>query len=147
MIGASCGAPYRAANQATLGFKLQIINTTTTVIAIVVGVQWGATGVAVGILVKSFINVWVVVIPLARIVSLDFRESMGAIFTSWLPGFAVVGAEVGVRLLCRGQPAGVVLGCQLLTGGVVYAGIMACSSSVVAVEMRLIAVGLLSRHS
>ena len=136
MIGASCGAPYRAANKATLGFKLQIINTTTTVIAIVVGVQWGAIGVAVAILVKSCLNVWVVVIPLSRILSLSVRESLGSIFISWIPGLVVVSGELAVRFIWKGHAAGLVLGLQLLAGLVVYSAFMTLSKAVVAREMR-----------
>jgi O-antigen/teichoic acid export membrane protein len=137
MIGASSGAPYRAAGKAGLLFRLSLITTASTIVAIVVGVQWGATGVAAALLAKSWINLPIAVLPLAKHLGMRKREVFLPILSSWVPASALFGAELGVRFLLGPQlPAVAVLALQLVLGAGAQGLIVWRSGSETSREMR-----------
>jgi O-antigen/teichoic acid export membrane protein len=139
MIGASTGAPYRAANKTALGFYISLWNTAVTVVAIVVGVHWGTVGVATALFIKSFINVWTAVLPLTRFLRLrTTRDVVVPLFTSWAPGLLIGGGELALRLVWTAPPPEVILAGQLAVGLGLYALIISLSRGLVATEMRLL---------
>ena len=137
ILGASTGGPYRAAGRTGLLFKLGLIATGCTIVAILAGLPWGTTGVATAILINSWICLPIVVAPLARVLELPLRELLLPAIAGWAPCAAIAAAELAVRFLApSGLPAWQELGLQLCAGGLVYLAVMWRSDSELAVLAR-----------
>jgi len=137
ILGAATGGPYRAAGRTGLLFKLGLVSTTITVLAIVAGLPWGTRGVATAILIKSWICLPIVVAPLARILQLPLRKLLGPAIAGWGPGLAIAAGELSVRFLMPvSMPAWQVLSLQLCAGGILYLAAMSRSNDEIAVAAR-----------
>jgi PST family polysaccharide transporter len=137
ILGASTGGPYRAAGQTGLLFRLGLLATGFTVVAILAGLPWGTTGVATAILINSWICLPIVVAPLARILKLPLRQLLLPAVAGWLPCAGIAAAELLVRFLAPAQlRTWQLLLLQLLAGGIVYLAVMWRSDSELAVEAR-----------
>lgn len=55
VVSGTGGALYRAVGRTQSMFRRSLVNTGITVVAIVIGLQWGVTGVAVALLVKYYV--------------------------------------------------------------------------------------------
>ena len=133
IVCASTGGAYRAAGRTGLLFKVGVAGTILTVIAIVAGLPWGATGVSTTFMIVSWLLVPVAVGPLARTLGIPLVTLLGPIVGGWGPAFATAAAELVVRLVApHGLTAWQVLTLQLCAGGAVYVGLMYRSDSEVA---------------
>ena len=131
------GGPLRAMGETGVLFKISLITASTSVLAIFAGLPFGAVGVCVAILVNSWLMVPVCVRPLARGFGTGWPELVRGVVTTWhLPIIAAL-CELAVRLLMPGRANDfVVLATQLAVGGLVFAGLVARSSSEVGVWVR-----------
>jgi O-antigen/teichoic acid export membrane protein len=137
ILGASTGVPYRAAGRTGLLFKLGLVVTCLTAVAIVAGLPWGGIGVATAILINSWVCLPIVVTPLARIFQLPLRELLWPAVAGWAPCAAIAAAELLVRFVASGNlHAWQVLGLQLCSGGLVYLTAMSRSDSEVATAAK-----------
>jgi PST family polysaccharide transporter len=137
ILGAATGGPYRAADRTGLLFKLGVLGTVITVLAILAGLPWGITGVATAILIKSWFNLPIVVWPLARVLDMPLRRLLLPVLTSAGPALLVVAGELAVRfLLPSGTQPWQVLALQVAVGGALYLMSMSRSESELAVAAR-----------
>jgi O-antigen/teichoic acid export membrane protein len=137
ILGAATGGPYRAAGRTGLLFKLGLISTGITVVAIVAGLPWGTRGVATAILIKSWICLPIVVAPLARILQLPLKHLLWPAIAGWGPGLAIAAGELLVRFLVPGSmPAWQVLSLQLCAGGILYLAAMSRSDDEIAMAAK-----------
>jgi O-antigen/teichoic acid export membrane protein len=137
ILGASTGGAYRAAGRTGLLFRLGVVVTACTAVAIVIGLPWGTTGVAVAILVNSWLCLPIVVAPLARILELPLSQLLRPAIAGWVSCAAIAAAELLVRVAVPPEtPAWQVLILQLCAGGVVYLAVMWRSRSEVAVAAK-----------
>jgi O-antigen/teichoic acid export membrane protein len=125
IIGAATGGPYRAAGRTGLLFKLGLLSAAITVLAIFIGLPWGTTGVATAILIKSWVNLPIVVAPLAKVLTVPVRSLLLPAISGWAPAAAIFAGELLVRFLL---PAGVhpwqVLTLQLAAGAALYVAVI-----------------------
>jgi O-antigen/teichoic acid export membrane protein len=130
IIGAATGGPYRAADRTGLLFRLGTLITVITVLAIAAGLPWGITGVAVAILINSWLCLPLVVSPLARIWGVPTRRLLLPIVTASGPGLLIAAGELAVRFAVPSETRpSVVLALQLLVGGGLYVAAMWRSDS------------------
>jgi O-antigen/teichoic acid export membrane protein len=137
ILGAATGGPYRAADRTALLFRLGTLVTVITVLAIAAGLPWGITGVAVAILINSWVCLPLVVSPLARILRVPTRQLLLPVVTASGPGLLVAAGELAVRFAMPSETRpSVVLALQLLVGGGLYVAAMWRSDSELAVAGR-----------
>jgi O-antigen/teichoic acid export membrane protein len=137
ILGSSVGGPCRAAGRNDILFKLSIAGTVATVFAIVMGLPWGASGVATAILIRSWIWLPITMSPLARIFMMPLHRVMWPLIISALPALCMGVAELAVRLTLSGQTAAwEVFLLQLTAGGIIFFFSMWRSDSEAAQLMR-----------
>jgi O-antigen/teichoic acid export membrane protein len=119
---AASGVGYRATGRTDLLFRLALVSVAFTVVATFVGAFWGAEGVAASVLIRSWLMLWVVMAPLARILDVSSTFLLGPIYRSCGPAIAMVVGELVVRFAVGGRIAPwQVLSLQLVVGGALYA--------------------------
>lgn len=134
IVCTATGGAYRAAGATGLLFRVGILGTILTVIAIGVGLPWGTVGVAATFLVNAWILVPVSVGPLARLLGIPLLKLLGPVVAGWGPAVATGAAELLVRLAAPGHlSAWSILALQLAAGGFVYLVLMWRSQSEVAI--------------
>ena len=137
IICTALGGPYRATGETGVMARLGLIGALSTIVAILCGLHWGVMGVAVGLLVSSWMMLPVMLAPLARIFRLPMRAVLGAVVSGWAPGLAIAMGELCVRLLAPAHlPAWEVLALQLAVGAALYVGAMWRSDSEIAVAAK-----------
>lgn len=114
------GALFRSAGATDLLFRTGMLQTALSVIAILAGLPWGAVGVAAALLVRSWIALPLLLLPLRRIVGLSLIELLGPTTALGWPAAALAAAELGVGALAGGLAAWQVLGLQLAAGTAIY---------------------------
>jgi O-antigen/teichoic acid export membrane protein len=125
IVAGSTGALFRATGHTDLMFKLGLISSGLSVIAIVGGLPWKATGVAAALLIKSWIGLFVVLVPLARVVGLRLREVLFPVLASAVPTAGLAAATLAVRALApQGTAAWELLAVQIATGVIAYLAIL-----------------------
>ena len=121
ILAASSGGVYRSLGLTDLLFKVGVISTVLSVIAITVGVHWGAQGVAAALLIKAWASLPIPMTPLFRATGLKAANLRGPTLRILGPACALGCGELAVRFALGGSmPAGVVLVLQLLVGAVLY---------------------------
>jgi O-antigen/teichoic acid export membrane protein len=127
------GGAYRAAGATDLLFRVGILGTVLTVVAIAVGLPWGTVGVAATFLINAWILVPVSVAPLARILRIPLRQLLAPVIASWGSALATGAVELLVRVLAPSSLAAwEILALQLGAGGTTYIATMWRSQSEVA---------------
>jgi O-antigen/teichoic acid export membrane protein len=130
ILGAATGGPYRAADRTGLLFRLGLVVTVITVLAIAAGLPWGITGVAVAILINSWVCLPIVVAPLARVLGVPTRKLLLPVVTASGPGLLIASGELVVRFAMPSETRPwVVLALQLFVGGALYLATMWRSDS------------------
>ena len=121
ILAASSGGVYRSLGLTDLLFKVGVISTVLSVIAIAIGVHWGALGVAAALLIKAWVSLPIPMTPLIRATRLKTADLRGPIVRILGPAVALGCGELGVRFALGGSTsAAVVLVLQLLAGAVLY---------------------------
>ncbi len=125
IVASGTGSLFRAADRTGLMFKLGLVSSSMSVIAIVAGLPWGTQGVAAALLVKSWLALPVVLVPMARIVELHWREVIGPVLAVGWPTAGLAAATLAIRWLAPGDAAPwQVLIVQVAVGVGVYALIL-----------------------
>lgn len=122
LIGRNLGPVYQAMGRTGLQFRISIWTTLGTVGAIVAGLPWGITGVALALAIKSWVAFPVPLVPMMRMIGLRAGEMWAALRPLVLAGAVMVVLALGARLACEGLPSWIVLSAQTLSGGVGYLG-------------------------
>jgi O-antigen/teichoic acid export membrane protein len=148
LVATSVGAVYRAADRNSLMFRLSLIGTAITVVAIVIGLHWGATGVSAGLLISSCVNLPVAVVPLMRILQLTWRDVILPLLAGSIPALMLIAAELGVRFSLEHRLSPFPLLVSELAAGIgVWGVVMLCSPSEVAREFRAMLRSLAGRRA
>jgi O-antigen/teichoic acid export membrane protein len=119
LIGSNTGAVFQARARNGLQFRLGLVTSAATIIAIVVALPFGVEAVAGALLVKSWVTLWVPLVPALRLAGVPIVRLLRAL--------AYTGAAVAVMALAvwstgraMTSPAPVVLLAQVAVGAVVY---------------------------
>jgi O-antigen/teichoic acid export membrane protein len=137
IIGAGVGGPLRAVGETGLMLKLGLGGTASAALAIVIGLHWGATGVAVAILVRAWLWLVITMVPLARIFERSLLAVIRPLLLSALPGLMMGAGEFAVRLAAGHRfPLWQVLLLQIAVGVAIFVLVMWRSQSVAASFVR-----------
>jgi O-antigen/teichoic acid export membrane protein len=117
IVGASSGTLYRASGKTGMLFRIGLINTLLTVTAMLIGLRWGAHGVAVALSIESWLILPLIIGPLLRSLGLGLRTTLRPLGAMLLPAIAVAAAEIVARLAApEAWPTWAVLLAQLVGG-------------------------------
>ena len=120
LIGRNLGPVYQAMGRTGLQFKMTAIAATITVGVIFTGLPWGITGVALALLIKSWLAFWIPMVPVMRMLELQIGELWRALRPLVVSAAAMVALALLPRLILEDSPAWLVLGAQVICGGVGY---------------------------
>lgn len=125
IIGASSGGVYRALGLTGLLFRVGVVATSASTLAILGGLHWGAQGVAAALLIESWIALPIAVAPLFRAVEADLRDLIAPAVGIVAPSAALGVGAMAVRLLMpAGTAPALVLVGQLSAGGLLYFAVL-----------------------
>jgi O-antigen/teichoic acid export membrane protein len=131
------GGPLRALGRTGLLFRISLVAASTTIVAVLIGLPFGITGVATATLVNSWLLLPICMTPLARAFDVRWSKLFWAIFLEWKVAFGVGLGEVAVRIILPARTTRPLeLFLQLAVGAFVYFMMLARSSSEVAVWIR-----------
>ena len=117
----SGGAVYRALGITGLLFRVGVASTTLSVLAIVIGLRWGVTGVAGALLVSAWVALPIALLPLVRALRLQPAELLAATVGILAPSAAAGLGELAVRLTVpNDSTSATVLIAQLAAGAAAY---------------------------
>ena len=121
VIAAATGGAFRAANKTDLLPKLGLATSGLTAIAIVAGLPWGTTGVATALLIRAWLGMPLVLVPLARAFEQSVIRILRPSLIAGIPAGALLVAEVAVRLAVQHHLIAVaLLVIQLAAGSAAY---------------------------
>lgn len=132
LIQRNFGPLFQAVGRTGLQFRLAALTTVLTLAAVLIGLPWGITGVALALLVNAGVAQ---VPPLAyvmRILELSTTALVRATAGLFLAGGAMVGAALTAGTFVAGSSAPLVLTVQVIAGGVAYVAVLCL------VEMSLV---------
>lgn len=121
LLVTSTTAPgYQAIGRTGLQFRLGMVNAVISVVALVVGVQWGVMGVAVAWVVRTVIGTVVMAVPLLRLLGLGPRPVLASLWRAATAGVLMGAAVWGAVVATEGLALPLALGAQVVTGVLVY---------------------------
>ena len=120
LIGRNLGPVYQAMGRTGLQFKVTIWTTLGTLSAILIGLPWGITGVAAALLIKSWIAFPVPLVPVLRMMQMPARDLWGGVRPLLSSAVVMVFLALTMRLVLEGTPSWLVLGGQVVVGGLGY---------------------------
>lgn len=91
-------AVLRATGATDLLFRMGLLTSAMSLVAIVSGLPWGTLGVAAALTVKFYVEVFVSVRPCLRQMELRWRDLARALRGVWLSCTVMAGVGLGVRL-------------------------------------------------
>lgn len=98
ILPASTGQVFQATGATGKLFRVGVRMSICTVLAIVIGLPWGAIGVATGIAANSWLTFWYPVRGACRLTDISLREVIGSMVGLFLSGVAFSVASLAVRL-------------------------------------------------
>ena len=120
------GAVFQAFGKTARLFRLGLVSSSLTVIAIVIGVPWGVKGVSIAVLVKSWTLLPIPLMPSLRLMELKLAQVVRASMGIALAAIALAGASLGIRkVLDHSVRNGGILAAQVVIGILVYFGVLA----------------------
>ena len=124
LLGRNVGPVLQALGRTGLQFRLAVFSTAMTLAAIAVGLSWGITGVAMALLVQSWLIIAVPLRAVMRLIDLGVGELWRALRGLLLAALCLVAAALAARWASQGLPAPAVLGVQTAAGAVAYLGVL-----------------------
>jgi PST family polysaccharide transporter len=103
LLAATSGSVFRATGTTDRLFRLSLVTTGMTVVAIVAGLPWGPVGVAAALLVSSFVSLPVVFTPMLRSIKLRWSQVFRSLKGSLLASTVLVVVVLSVRGAIRGD--------------------------------------------
>ncbi|WP_158544428.1 lipopolysaccharide biosynthesis protein [Blastococcus sp. TBT05-19] len=112
LLGQSAGPLFQATGRTALQFKLGVISSLLTVLAVGVAVPFGVVAVAAAIAIKSWLTVWIVVLPALRCAAVPLvtflrslaggaAASIAAAGVAWIAGHASAFMAAPMTLLAQ----------------------------------------------
>jgi O-antigen/teichoic acid export membrane protein len=137
LLPATTGPVFQALGKTDAMFRLGLAMSTATVAAIVAGLPWGATGVAAGILIRSWVLIWVPVRVACRYMGLPLRRVAREMVGLTLAGVAFTAASFAARLgIGSSLPALLLLLVQGLLGTAAMLYVLAIVDRPLITELR-----------
>lgn len=124
LVGRNTGPVLQALGRTGLQFRLAILSTAITLVAIAVGLPWGITGVALALLVQSWLTVVMPLRSVMRLLDLSVGDLWRALRGLLLASVGLVGAALAARWAGDGLAAPALLAVQTVAGGVLYLGVL-----------------------
>lgn len=124
LIQRNFGSLFQAVGRTGLQFRLAAVTTVMTLAAILVGLPWGITGVALALLVNACVMLVPPLVYVMRILQLSTAALVRALAGLFLAGGAMVGAALVAATFVTGSPAPVVLTVQVAAGGAAYVAVL-----------------------
>lgn len=124
-LSTTTGGLLRAVGATDTLFRLSIITSSLTVIAIISGLPWGIVGVATALLAISYVEAFICLRQCLRALQLRWRDLRRALLGIWMSCLGLVATGIGVRLVASSStPAWHVLIAQVLLCSITYIGVL-----------------------
>jgi O-antigen/teichoic acid export membrane protein len=121
LIGSNTGPVFQALGKTGLHFKLGLATSALTIAAILIGLPFGITGIAAALLVKSFVSIWITLIPTLRMTGVSVSHFLRSLALTGVGAGVMAGAMVlAACALFDSAPAPARLALQIAVGAVVY---------------------------
>jgi PST family polysaccharide transporter len=121
-LAVSVGWLYQSQHQTALLFRVGLVSSVLGVAAMVVGLRWGATGVAIAVLVRSWVGLVPTLHYATRLVGLSAWQIVVDTLPTWATCAVMFGAVWAEPVLAgQSRTSAVCLACQVLLGVAVYA--------------------------
>lgn len=124
LLARNVGPVLQAMGRTGLQFRLAIFSTAMTLAAIAAGLSWGITGVALALLVQSWLTIIVPLRSVMRLVNMPAGEMWRALRGLLLASLCLVAAALAARWAADGLPAPALLLVQTAAGAVAYLGVL-----------------------
>lgn len=123
-VAATTGWLFQATGQTDRMFRWALVSTGVTLVAFVVGLPWGALGVAVAYTVRGAVLMyWSIEVP-GRAVGLRFTAFVRALRSTLVASVIAAAAAFATLLVLRGAGPTVTLVVAATAGGVAYLGVL-----------------------
>jgi O-antigen/teichoic acid export membrane protein len=120
VVPVAAGQIYYALGATDELFRRGLVSSLCTVLAIVAGLPWGATGVATGVLVNTLLMFWYPLAGACRLTETRLRETLASLTGLLLSALAFAAASLAVRASLTGHvPDAILLLLQAFAGIVV----------------------------
>jgi O-antigen/teichoic acid export membrane protein len=119
LVGRNLGPVYQALGRTGQQFHQALVTTGLTVLAVVVGLQWGITGVAAALLIKSLLGLWIPLRPALVLLGIPWRSFGRSVGRLLCAAALMVSSALGAMLWGDhlDWPAPIVLTAQVIVGG------------------------------
>jgi PST family polysaccharide transporter len=125
LVGSTAGALYQSIGATRQLFWRGVVSAAVTIVAIVIGLQWGATGVAVAILVKFYLLMPYNVGAAWRRIALKPMAGARAVAAPMSCSLAMAFCTAALGIGLHGSvPSSVILALQIIVGASVYIGLL-----------------------
>lgn len=114
-----------AVGQPTAYFRFSLAQGVVNVIAFLVAVRWGITGVAWAFVARSLITLPGVLWLMRRAIGTDTRRILGLVAPPTFAALAMLGAVSAARHALLGLPTLITLLCLVVVGAITYLAVMA----------------------
>jgi PST family polysaccharide transporter len=122
IVAATLGSVYQALGQTRLLASQAVSVALVNVVAVVVAVPFGTTGVCVGLLVSAYVIPALIFPPAFRILHVSAREVLVAVRPGLLGSLAMILAIAAVRFEISGLPVQARFSLEVVVGAVSYVG-------------------------
>jgi PST family polysaccharide transporter len=120
IIGSNTGPAFHALGRTGLHFKLGLVTSGLAIVAIVAGLPFGIAGIAGALLIKSWLSIWITLVPALRFSGIRVREFLGALAFTGIVTLLMAGLVLLVGLAASDWAAPLVLCAQVLAGAAFY---------------------------
>ena len=120
LIGRNLGPVYQALGETGRQFRQSLLTTGLTVTAIVIGLPHGIEGVALALLVKSYLLLLVPLLPAMRLIDMRLVSLLASCWRLLVCGAALAAAALAARHLLPDVAAWLELLVQVAAGGLAY---------------------------
>ncbi len=136
MLGSNTGPLFQALGRTSLHFRLGLVTSSLTVAAIVAGLPFGIVGVATALLVKSWVAVWIPLLPALRMAGLSVAALLRSLALTTLGAVVMAGAVLLVPVVLGDRTPVVVLVVQVVVGVLVYGAFLLAGERSFIAELR-----------
>lgn len=124
LLGRNLGPVFQALGRTGLQFRLALLTTLATLLAILVGLPWGIDGVALALFVKSWLALAIPLLPALRLIGMPAMDLWRASRGLLLAGGVLVVVTVTARCAAPASPAPIILLIQATAGAVGYSAVL-----------------------
>src|SRR5690606_2123951 len=116
------GSVYLSQGAAKLQWRVSLVTRPLAVIAIVIGVQWGVIGVAIGSVIATWINTMITLSAAGGLIDLRLAVFFRGLFKAWVASVLMGSVVYAISLPLTEVSTLLVLLMQILVGVICYVG-------------------------